>query len=207
MVLRTYFVDFGKSQQGRTAASEAEFVQRFGVGFEPVATLPASLALGVTTMHLFRLISAVAIMLMSLPGCSPARTTDQSLQMVDVEQANGLIAGKPKLLGLTRAAAGTWVDPRTEAEFAAGHIPGAINLPYASVRAEHKSLLKDVPLVIVYGSDYNDPVAIGMSKTLMELGHKDVHTLRGGLRAWTTAGYSLETGEPGALDASAGSSP
>ena len=34
----------------------------------------------------------------------------------------------------------------------------------------------------------------GMSKRLLELGFKDVRTLRGGLRAWTDAGFEVEEG-------------
>jgi 3-mercaptopyruvate sulfurtransferase SseA len=34
-----------------------------------------------------------------------------------------------------------------------------------------------------------------MSKRLMELKHKDVRTLRGGLRAWADAGLELDTGD------------
>ena len=50
--------------------------------------------------------------------------------------------------------------------------------------------------MIVYGNDYNDPVADGMSKRLIELGHKDVRTLMGGLRAWKADGYAVESGDP-----------
>jgi rhodanese-related sulfurtransferase len=153
-----------------------------------------------TLTHRLRLIRLIAVLSFMLLGCATSRTTDSSLQMIDVEQANGLIAGKSGFLGLTGPSTGTWVDPRTEAQFASGHIPGAINLPYASVRADHERLLKGIPLIIVYGSDYNDPVAIGMSKTLMELGHDDVRTLRGGLREWTAAGYELETSAVSAGD-------
>ena len=53
--------------------------------------------------------------------------------------------------------------------------------------------LDDAGIIIVSGETYNDPVAIAMSKTLMELGFKDVKTLRGGIMGWEDAGEPVIT--------------
>ena len=59
---------------------------------------------------------------------------------------------------------------------------------------DHRQL-SDYSVVVVYGDSYNDPKAEALSKRLMQLGHEDVHTLRGGFQAWTDAGHETEPGE------------
>jgi 3-mercaptopyruvate sulfurtransferase SseA len=130
------------------------------------------------------------VCLLFLSGCGNNRT-DKDLVFVNTTQAQELVQGKPRLLGLGGVEAGTWVDCRSEADFKAGHIPGAINLPYERVSADHESL-KEHDILIIYGDDYNDNRAEGMSKRLMDLGHDDVRTLTGGLRAWKSDGNPIE---------------
>ncbi len=112
---------------------------------------------------------------------------------MDVPEALKLSEEHKTLLGLGPRTTAAWVDPRSPAEYDAGHIPGALCMPFQTVTSEH-GRLRDYSLVIVYGRDYNDEKANGMSKRLMELGHKDVRTLRGGLRAWVADGRELTTG-------------
>ena len=100
----------------------------------------------------------------------------------------------PKTLTFHIVEAGAWVDARPEADYRAGHIPGAISMPYERVTLDHK-LLNGYDVIVVYGNDYNDTRANGMSKRLIELGHGDVRTLTGGMRAWKAEGNSIETSE------------
>ncbi|MDF3130228.1 rhodanese-like domain-containing protein [Kiritimatiellaeota bacterium B1221] len=44
---------------------------------------------------------------------------------------------------IQREGAVQWVDVRTLAEFNAGHIPGAIHLPYDEIQADHVLIQKD----------------------------------------------------------------
>ena len=138
----------------------------------------------------------LTILTAMLAGCS-RKTSDRSLVFLGPSEGQQLV-GEPrkKLLGLGGKQTGVWVDPRTEANYLAGHIPGAISLPMKTITTQHEQL-KGYGIIIVYGDDYRDPVAEGMSKKLMQLGYRDVRTLRGGLRAWKDAGYSLETGSGG----------
>jgi rhodanese-related sulfurtransferase len=123
-------------------------------------------------------------------GCNQERT-DKDLVFVNAVDAQEVVQGKKKLLGLGKTEAGVYVDCRVESDFQAGHIPNAISLPYEHVSKDHQ-LLDDYQVLIVYGEDYNDSRADGMSKRLMELGHKDVRTLIGGLRAWKSEGNPIE---------------
>lgn len=126
-------------------------------------------------------------------GCAGS-PSDKVLKPVSVLEAKDLVQERSRLLGLGGKSTGAWVDSRQDAEYIAGHIPGAINMPYERVTLEHKSL-DQYSIIIVYGGDYNDSRANGMSKRLMELGHGDVRTLTGGLRAWKADGNEVATGQ------------
>lgn len=129
----------------------------------------------------------------SLPGCSN-KTSDRDISLISAGDAQAIVQGKSILLGLGGTTVGVWLDPRSELDFRNGHIPGAINLPFQNVAHDHH-ILKEYEVIVVYGSTYNDPKANAMSKRLMQLGYKDVKTLRGGLRGWQAAGYDVEEGE------------
>ncbi|MHC4129087.1 MAG: rhodanese-like domain-containing protein [Planctomycetota bacterium] len=120
------------------------------------------------------------------------KISDRDLVLIDSTEAMDLVEGRKKLLGLAGASNGAWVDPRSEKAYREGHIPGAISLPFQHVTNERRRV-EGYDVLIVYGDDYKDPIADAMSKRLMDLGFKDVRTLRGGLRAWTEAGLDLET--------------
>jgi 3-mercaptopyruvate sulfurtransferase SseA len=126
-------------------------------------------------------------------GCAN-KASDKSLQFVKVDEAQRLAAGERSLLGGNKFAA--YVDARTDADFQAGHIPGALSLPFERVSRD-SYLLNDYGVLIVYGADYNDARANGMSKRLRELlKDRDIRTLDGGVRAWTAAGNELEKNGP-----------
>ena len=140
-----------------------------------------------------RLAAAVVIAVpLAVVGCS-STTSDRDLVLVNPIDAQELIQGRAKLLGLGGATAGAYVDSRSESDYHVGHIPGAISLPFQDL-SKHKGKLDDFDILIVYGDGYNDAKANAMSKSLLQLGFDNVQTLRGGLRAWTSAGYTLDTG-------------
>ncbi len=129
----------------------------------------------------------------SLSGCSN-KTSDRDISLISAGDAQAIVQGKSKLLGLGGTTVGVWLDPRSERDFRIGHIPGAINLPFQNVAHDHH-ILQEYEVIVVYGTNYNDPIANAMSKRLMQLGYKDVKTLRGGIRGWQAAGYDIEEGE------------
>ena len=135
--------------------------------------------------------AAIAVTLAGV-GCS-STTSDRDLVLVNPIDAQELIQGQAKLLGLAGTTAGVYVDPRSESDYHVGHIPGAISLPFQNL-ANDKAKLDGYDVLIIYGDGYNDAKANAMSKRLLDMGYSDVRTLRGGLRAWTSAGYSLDTG-------------
>lgn len=130
---------------------------------------------------------------LTVPGCSTTKTSDRDLTFIEAQEGLHFARGERRgFLGGSNGA--IWIDARPAEAYREGHLPGAIHLPLERARAEHETLRRDATL-IVYGEDYNSPRAYALSKTLLELGHKDVRTLRGGFRAWQAAGYPVESGE------------
>ena len=157
------------------------------------------------TMNLTRNLKSIAVigvllltatLPMTLTGCSTGKTSDKQLQFVSADQAMEMVGTRKKALGLGGKATGVFVDARSEADFKAGHIPGAISMPYERLDDEH-DMLKAYDPVIVYGKEYNDPRALGMSKRLIELKYGNIHTLTGGINEWKDAGNELATEEAG----------
>ncbi len=139
-----------------------------------------------------RVAAAAIAVTLAMVGCQNT-TSDRDLVLVNPIDAQELVQGQAKLLGLAGTTVGTYVDPRSERDYRLGHIPGAISLPFQDL-AKYKSKLDRYDVLIVYGDGYNDAKANAMSKSLLQLGFDNVQTLRGGLRAWTSAGYPLDTG-------------
>ncbi|HZD19111.1 MAG TPA: rhodanese-like domain-containing protein [Burkholderiales bacterium] len=83
------------------------------------------------------------------------------------------------------------IDVREPAEFAAGHVLGAKNVPLARLAAPTPDLLKrkERP-VIVYG-DAGDRAGKAAA-ALRKHGFTRVTNLSGGLKAWQDAGLPLE---------------
>jgi rhodanese-related sulfurtransferase len=129
-----------------------------------------------------------------LAGCGRGETSDRDVKLVELGEAEELVAIRRSPLGIGAERRGVWLDARTPQAYRAGHVPGALNIPYASVREEHQRI-RGYDVVIVYGERYNDPIAVGMSKTLRELKYKNIRTLRGGFQAWENAGRPIEKGD------------
>ncbi|NDY93250.1 rhodanese-like domain-containing protein [Ideonella livida] len=84
------------------------------------------------------------------------------------------------------------IDVCEPAEYEAGHIAGARSIPLAGL-AEAKNLPsnKSLPLVVVCASGMRSGRA---AAALRKLGHENVQSLKGGMRAWREAGLPLQTG-------------
>ncbi len=90
--------------------------------------------------------------------------------------------------GLLRTMLGSWgihsVDVRSAAEFASGHIPGAVNIPMEQVESRTADLPPG-PLVLTCESGKRAEIVAGW------LAEREVTLLAGGTRAWKNAGYPL----------------
>ncbi len=82
------------------------------------------------------------------------------------------------------------VDVRDNKEFAAGHISGAVNIPFGSIdtRAVELEKSKDKPIVVVCKIGQHSS---SVGKKLKKLGFEDVRRLSGGMAEWNAAGLPV----------------
>lgn len=82
------------------------------------------------------------------------------------------------------------LDVRTPAEYASGHITGAIELDYYSsdFKARANKLDKTQPVFVYCASGVRSNAAVGV---LTNLGFKEIYDLRGGIRAWAQSGKAM----------------
>jgi rhodanese-related sulfurtransferase len=78
---------------------------------------------------------------------------------------------------------GLLVDVRSNSEFAAGHIPGAVNIPMDEIEARLGDLGINLPLVLICQSGKR----ARMTATLLEPCRREVKVLEGGTKAWIEA--------------------
>lgn len=83
------------------------------------------------------------------------------------------------------------IDVRSPAEYSAGHIPGAINVPFEEIaeRIVEIDAPNGVALYCMVG-----PRARKGETALREVGYTNVIHIEGGLSAWKAQGFAVETG-------------
>lgn len=87
------------------------------------------------------------------------------------------------------------LDARDAAEYAQGHIPGAINIPYDRIPEYFDILNSQVPMdarVVVYCRSLTCDFSDQLATELKIIGYRDVSVFSGGWDQWTTAGYPIE---------------
>jgi len=89
-----------------------------------------------------------------------------------------------------------FVDARTAAEYAAGHVSNAIHLPPVGHPSEAAAVaaLRPYPLVVVYDGDYGCALADEVAERLARAGLPDVRVLEGAWPAWVAAGGAGTSG-------------
>jgi rhodanese-related sulfurtransferase len=83
------------------------------------------------------------------------------------------------------------VDVCETAEFAAGHITGAKNIPLGDLEAKLPGAVKNktLPLILVCASGMRSGRAVLIAK---KLGYEQAQSLGGGLKAWKEANLPIE---------------
>ncbi len=83
------------------------------------------------------------------------------------------------------------LDVRSEQEFAEGHIPGALNIPYDQLgdRLSEIGVAKTDEIVVHCRSGHRAGIA---EKLLIQAGYSDVRDLDGHMNAWQSGGYPIE---------------
>ena len=83
------------------------------------------------------------------------------------------------------------VDVSTSAEFSAGHVNGAKNVPLEELESRLPTVVKNksLPLILVCASGVRARRAEGIAK---KLGYEQAQVLGGGLKSWKEANLPLE---------------
>ena len=116
---------------------------------------------------------ALAIFAALLAGCSGSSEGPTSTcQDITAAQLETMMAdGRPLII----------VDVRSTSEFAAGHLPGSVNIPLDELPARLNELDASVRVVVVCGSGSR---SVRGAKLLLDAGYRDVYNLIGGLATW-----------------------
>jgi len=103
-------------------------------------------------------------------------------------QAGLTPAGAVQLINREKAVV---IDVCETAEFAAGHVTGAKNVPLGQLEEKLPSAVKNkaLPLILVCQSGARSGRAISIAK---KLGYENVQSLGGGLGAWKSANLPVE---------------
>jgi rhodanese-related sulfurtransferase len=83
------------------------------------------------------------------------------------------------------------IDVCEPAEFAAGHVGGAKNVPLGELEAKLPGMVKNkaLPLILVCASGMRSSRAVAIAK---KLGYEQAQSLSGGLKAWKAANLPIE---------------
>jgi rhodanese-related sulfurtransferase len=80
-----------------------------------------------------------------------------------------------------------WVDVRSSTEFAAGHLPGAVNIPLDELDSRLGDFALDLPVVLICKSG----MRAGLAHSILRQCRQNASVLEGGTDAWVRAGQPL----------------
>jgi len=109
--------------------------------------------------------------------------SDKPFDFIDADAAHRL---------LETIVLGQFVDVREPSEVDAVRVEGALNLPLSRLRDLAVRLDRAAPVYLLCRSGSRAATAAGRLK---DLGHREIHVVRGGLDAWTAAGKPVVRGE------------
>lgn len=87
-------------------------------------------------------------------------------------------------------AEGTLVDVREPAEYAGGHVPGAVHIPMGQLSARMDEIDRDAPVFVICASGNR---SAAMTDLLTGNGY-DAVSVAGGTKGWVASGREVEEG-------------
>lgn len=111
---------------------------------------------------------------------------------------------KPQNIALAQAKAlfdinGLFIDGRKQVDFAAGHIKGAINIPYEEFREKQQEEKIEMMrkfnkegIIVCYCDGGGCDTSIDLAYELAKIGFNSVNIYLGGFAEWENAGYPVE---------------
>ena len=123
----------------------------------------------------------------SVGGRSEPRAGLSSTVLTAQELASGVVS-KDRLSELLAAGSVVLVDARLPGEYGAGHIEGAINIPYEKLPEYYEKLTATVPLdaaIVCYCRSVTCDDSANFARELEFLGYKNVILYKGGWDEWS----------------------
>ena len=103
------------------------------------------------------------------------------------------LPGLEQMLERSKAETVYFVDVRTAAEYAAGHIPGFRWFPggQAVQRSDEVAVVRNCPIIFACDQKARSTITASWYR---QLGHREVYAVAGGVSTWAADGRELETG-------------
>ncbi|MBK7950917.1 MAG: rhodanese-like domain-containing protein [Deltaproteobacteria bacterium] len=145
-------------------------------------------------MRIF-ILAAIVLALACDSSQTESRTDSPSASPVEVQpaaSASGAVAEiAPQTLLSQPAGESLVLDVRTPEEYAAGHVPNAINIPHDALESHLAELesRKDGPVVVYCKSGRRAGMA---AEALTQAGFTNLLHLTGDMEAWSAAGLPVE---------------
>jgi rhodanese-related sulfurtransferase len=119
--------------------------------------------------------------------------TATAAALTEEELAAGRVS-RDRLKALMDAGAVVLIDARTTGEYEAGHIAGAINVPYERFVDYYNTLDETVPLdsvIVCYCQSETCDDSENLARELKFMGYRKVVLYKGGWDEWSLAGYPV----------------
>ena len=116
---------------------------------------------------------ATGLLAASMAMAAPPPVTPQQVHELQVKKDPSLLV----------------IDVRSAEEYAAGHVPGAVNIPHDQVPSRLAEIPKDKEVVLYCRSGRRSGLA---AETLEANGYKDLRLLQGDMPGWEKAGLPVE---------------
>jgi rhodanese-related sulfurtransferase len=134
-----------------------------------------------------RLPAALLLAFALLSGCEGGpRISDRDVRLVSYPRLRQML-DQPT----DKKSSFALIDVRRAAEYAQGHIAGAVNVPLPELRATHPSVAR-AETVVVYGGNWRQAISAAAAKRLITQGRENVLDFRGGLEQWRERGGPIE---------------
>jgi rhodanese-related sulfurtransferase len=116
---------------------------------------------------------ATGLLAASIATAAPPMVTPQQVHELQVKKDPALFV----------------LDVRSPEEFAAGHVPGAVNIPHDQVASRLAEIPKNKEVVLYCRSGRRSALA---AETLEANGYKDLRLMQGDMPGWEKAGLPVE---------------